>query len=415
MRKFRKKTDYSYYSSYNSKRGRVRFNRVVLASIGGVILVVAIVAMLNITRIKLMWKGYSWSETSEILSLTSSQEDEIVSYKKLDHISDWINLDKKVQYYDDYEKYLTIKPKEKKKEIVKYISDIFDNQVPKLQSMGYSEEDLWQMLETASKEDLQYIIDKNYRADETREYRLVKGYSLQNMEKYMEAYKQYKDYNYSVAITNYPFILSTNPVNAEYTITNPDDILTLVKKGFYLDTEYEPKDLVTPKTLPAQAAEDIKMRKDTANALDEMAEAAKKENYVLLVNSAYRSYQRQSDVYKEFETKFGGLYAAEYVASPGASEHQTGLGVDLTSQSVEDGKHLVFGDTPEYKWVVKNAYKYGFIMRFEPETAAITGIAHEPWHLRYVGKEVAKEIYDKQITLEEYCLYNNKIPALKKK
>lgn len=415
MRKFRKKTDYSYYSSYNSKRGRVRFNRVVLASIGGVILVVAIVAMLNVTRIKLMWKGYSWSETSEILSLTSSQEDEIVSYKKLDHISDWINLDKKVQYYDDYEKYLTIKPKEKKKEIVKYISDIFDNQVPKLQSMGYSEEDLWQMLETASKEDLQYIIDKNYRADETREYRLVKGYSLQNMEKYMEAYKQYKDYKYSVAITNYPFILSTNPVNAEYTITNPDDILTLVKKGFYLDTEYEPKDLVTPKTLPAQAAEDIKMRKDTANALDEMAEAAKKENYVLLVNSAYRSYQRQSDVYKEFETKFGGLYAAEYVASPGASEHQTGLGVDLTSQSVEDGKHLVFGDTPEYKWVVKNAYKYGFIMRFEPETAAITGIAHEPWHLRYVGKEVAKEIYDKQITLEEYCLYNNKIPALKKK
>lgn len=415
MSKFRKKTDYSYYSNYNSKRGKLRFSRVTLVSIAAIILAIVIVAILNLTRIKLMWKGYSWGETSEILSLTSSQEEEVLSYQKLDHISDWINLDKKVQYYDDYEKYLTIKPKEEKQEIINYISDVFENQVPKLQSMGYSDTDIWQMLETASKEDFQYIIDKNYRANDTKEYRNVKGYMLQNMEKYMEAYKQYKDYNYSVAIINYPFIISTNPVDAQYLITNPNDFLILVKKGFYLDSNYEPEDLVTPATLPAQAAEDIKMRKDTAKALDEMSTEAKKENYILLVNSAYRSYQRQSEVYKEFETKFGGLYAAEYVAVPGASEHQTGMGIDLTSQSVEDGKHLVFGDTPEYKWVVKNAYKYGFIMRFEPHTAAITGIAHEPWHLRYVGKDVAKEIHDKKITLEEYCLYNNKIPELIKK
>lgn len=415
MSRFRKKTDYSYYSSYNSKKGKLRINRVVLASIAGIVLVIAIVAMLNLNRIKLMWKGYSWNETSEILSLTGSEEEQVLSYERLDHISEWISLSEEVEYYDDYEKYLAIKPKEDKEEIVKYIDTIFDKQVPKLTSMGYSDKDLWDMLKTATAEDLQYLIDNNYRAEDTKEYRKVKGYVLQNMAQYMETYKQTKDYTYSVVVTNYPFIISTNPVNAEYTITNPKDILTLVKKGFYLSSDYEPDDLVNAKTLPAQAAEDVQMRKEVADALDEMSTDAKKENYTLLVNSAYRSYQRQSDVYKEFETKFGGLYAAEYVATPGASEHQTGLGVDLTSQSVEDGKHLVFGDTPEYKWVVKNAHRYGFIMRFETGTADITGIAHEPWHLRYVGKEAAKEIYEKGITFEEYCLYNNIIPELTKK
>lgn len=415
MSRFRRKPDYSYYSSYNSKRSRLRMNRVFLVGLVGVILVVIIIAMLNLTRIKLMWKGYSWSETSEILSLDGTQEDQILSYEKLDHISQWISLSKEAKYYDDYEKYVTIKPKEDKEEIVEYINGVFDTQVPKLKSMGYSDKDIWDMLKTATANDLQFLIDKKYRAEDTKEYRKVKGYVLSNMEQYIEKYKETKDYTYSVVITNYPFIISTNPVNEEYTITNPDDILSLVKKGFYLSSDYEPKDLVTPETLPAQEAEDIQMRKDVAKALDEMAVAAKKENYTLLVNSAYRSYQRQSDVYKEFETKFGGLYAAEYVAAPGASEHQTGLGVDLTSQSVEDGKHLVFGDTPEYKWVIKNAHLYGFIMRFETGTADITGIAHEPWHLRYVGKEVAKEIYEKGITFEEYCLYNNVIPKLTKK
>ena len=90
------------------------------------------------------------------------------------------------------------------------------------------------------------------------------------------------------------------------------------------------------------------------------------------------------------EQKYGGAYAAEYVATPGASEHQTGLGIDMTSQSVVDKQRLVFGDTTEYKWVVENCAKYGFIVRFTEGTDGITGISHEPWHLRYVGKKTGR-------------------------
>ena len=117
----------------------------------------------------------------------------------------------------------------------------------------------------------------------------------------------------------------------------------------------------------------------------------------------------------DFERRFGGQYANEYVAQPGASEHQTGLGIDLTSQSVVEGKKITFGDTDEYKWVIKNCAKYGFIIRFENGTDGITGIAHEPWHLRYVGKDVAKKIVEKEWTFEEYCLYSNVMPKVTKK
>lgn len=415
MRPFKKKTNYSYYSSYNTSRSRLRINRVILAGIGAFILVVGVVVMLNLTRIKLMWKGYSWGQTSEILSLNSDQENEILSHDKMDHITDWIDLSKKASYYDEYEKYLSMNKKMEYSDVVEFIDDVFDKQVPKLDSLGYKTNDIWDMLKTASQEDMQFIIDKNLTAKETEPFRKIEGCKLQNMEKYIEAYKQHKDYKYSVASTNYPFIISTNQIEEEYTITNPEELLTLVKKGFYLPSNYEPVDLVTPKIPIAPDSEDFKMRKVAAKALEEMTEAAKDEGYSLVLNSAYRSFKRQGEIYKEYEDKWGGLYAAEYVASPGASEHQTGLGVDLTSQSVIEGEKLVFGDTKEYKWVLKNAHNYGFIVRFETGTADITGIAHEPWHLRYVGKDVAKEIYEKGITFEEYCLYHNVIPAVSKK
>ena len=156
------------------------------------------------------------------------------------------------------------------------------------------------------------------------------------------------------------------------------------------------------------------LRKVAAEALVKMIKDAKKEGMYLLLNSGYRSYEEQEKIYQETEQKYGGAYAAEYVATPGASEHQTGLGIDMTSQSVVDKQRLVFGDTTEYKWIVENCAKYGFIVRFTEGTDGITGISHEPWHLRYVGKKVAKEIKDQNWTLEEYCLYKNVIPKFKK-
>ena len=412
----KRKRDYSYYSSYSSgRKSRLKAGRVAIVAVIVIVLIIGLLAFFNLSRIKLLVKGYSFSQTSEILSLSKDDEEEVLSHPKMEHIVNWMKESPKVALYDEYEKYLGINKKMKYADVVEYIDDLFIDQVPKLKSMGYNEKLIWSLIkEGALQNDFQYLIDHKYMAKDITPYRKVKGYQLQKLESYMNAYSIYKDYNYAVGITNYPFIISSNgESNEKYTITNPDSLLTLVKKGFYLPQDYEP-DLVDPEIPVAPDCENPKMTKETSMALTKMYKAAQKEGLELVLNSAYRSYQTQVDTMADFVRRYNTKYANEYVAQPGASEHQTGLGIDLTSQSVVEGKKITFGDTDEYKWVVKNCAKFGFIIRFEDGTDGITVIAHEPWHLRYVGEDVAKKIVEKDWTFEEYCLYNNVMPKVKK-
>ncbi|MGL5084891.1 MAG: M15 family metallopeptidase, partial [Clostridium sp.] len=94
----------------------------------------------------------------------------------------------------------------------------------------------------------------------------------------------------------------------------------------------------------------------------------------------------------------GQDYTNNYIAIPGRSEHQTGLSMDIGDASgnlIEKEKHV--------GWIRDNSYKYGFIVRYPKGKEIITGYSYEPWHIRYVGVEVAKEIFNKNITFEEYC------------
>ena len=89
------------------------------------------------------------------------------------------------------------------------------------------------------------------------------------------------------------------------------------------------------------------------------------------------------------------------MAVPGTSEHQTGLAVDIVDMNYQllDEKQE---DTAVQKWLIKNSYKYGFILRYPSDKSEITGINYEPWHYRYVGKDVAKEVYEQGVCFEEY-------------
>lgn len=413
---FRKKRNYSYYSSYgSSSRFSFKPGRTAVIVAVVVVLVVAVVGFINRNRIQLMFNGYSFSQAGEILDLDSKDVDLILSYDHLDHIDTWLKESEKVEFYDEYEQYRSIHKKTDSENIISEVDKIFDKQAKQLTSLGYSNKDIWNLLKTASSDDLKYLIDNKLTNEDTKEFRKVDGYQVQNTLAYIENYKESKNYNYAVGIVNYPFIISSNPVNQEYMIQNDDDLLILVKNGFNLPASYEPKDLETPDMPIAPDCNNSTLRKECSDALVEMYNAAKELNYDLVLNSGYRSYEQQQAIYNEFETKYGGQYASEYVATPGASEHQTGLGVDLTAQSVVDGKKLNFGDTDEYKWVVKNASDYGFIVRFPTESYSTTGIRHEPWHLRYVGKDVAKKITEENWLFEDYCLHENVIPTVVKK
>ena len=170
----------------------------------------------------------------------------------------------------------------------------------------------------------------------------------------------------------------------------------LVNKHRSLEKDYEPDDLVSIDS--EYAADDTqKGARVAVNAFISMYEAAKKDGYDLVINSSYRSYQDQVDICDTYRDLYGENYVTNFVAKPGFSEHQTGLSFDIGSRNSN-----VFAESEEYEWIQENAHKYGFIQRFPEKYEAVTGFRAEPWHYRYVGKKIAKYIYENDIPFEEY-------------
>ncbi len=139
--------------------------------------------------------------------------------------------------------------------------------------------------------------------------------------------------------------------------------------------------------------------------LQEMFDDMRARDIYPTVVSGYRSYEEQKDIlekkylaYREegYNKSRAKELALEWVALPGTSEHQLGIAVDINPDySVSDGEGV-------YEWLEHNAHKYGFIKRYPEDKTEITGIINEPWHYRYVGQKAAKEMYEKNLCLEEY-------------
>ncbi len=154
----------------------------------------------------------------------------------------------------------------------------------------------------------------------------------------------------------------------------------------------------------------LEIDKRIENNLNEMLAQAKKEGYSIVVCSAYRSVQRQTELFEKEVAKQMKLgktreqaesEASQNTAKPGTSEHSLGLAVDLVSlkNQILDEKQA---NTAENKWLMENCASYGFILRFPKDKTEITGVIYEPWHFRYVGVSAAKEIMELGICLEEY-------------
>lgn len=186
-------------------------------------------------------------------------------------------------------------------------------------------------------------------------------------------------------------------------ILNESDYDVVVNKKRFLSSDYVPKDLVKV-NVPTQLEnpEVNQMRKIPADRLHELFEGAKKEGFTLIARSGYRSYNTQDILYRNVVTSKGQTYADKYSAKPGTSEHQTGLAMDITSEGVNFQLSEDFGELPESIWVKENAHKYGFIIRYPKDKEEIVGYAYEPWHIRYVGVELATKIYKSGLTMEEY-------------
>jgi len=203
-------------------------------------------------------------------------------------------------------------------------------------------------------------------------------------------------------------------LSMEYPVSEASDFdLILINKTHNLSEDYRPEDLVrVDRFVQGVGNDDTHMlRSAAAEALNKMLDAALEDGIELRLRTGFRSFAYQSNLYNSYVEKNGREAADTYSARPGYSEHQTGLCCDLGGKSQGFALSYEFGNTEEGKWVKEHAAEFGYIIRYSDgitdekgvrQPGAVTGYVYEPWHIRYVGIENAKEITEKDICLEEY-------------
>ena len=308
----------------------------------------------------------------------------------------------------------------KHKEIKKEIS--------KLETLGYNTTEI-NKLNKLSKEELN-IIEKNEYNKNLVDIISSKSYKKNNLKLYLkyignevnddvisfinekyyindflDRYLSYKEKNKDLSYKEIVKRVNSNLDFKFYDDSKEADtskgMYTLVNKYYYLDKNYVPDDLVDVEK--EYARDSAKINKTAYENFKKMADEAKKEGLTLLITTAYRNYNFQATLYNNYVRQDGKEQADTYSARPGYSEHQLGYSVDLTNKErVSFGE---FKNTKEFAWLKDNAYKYGFIIRYTEANQYITGYVPESWHYRYVGNDIAKYIYENNITYEEYYAY----------
>ncbi len=181
------------------------------------------------------------------------------------------------------------------------------------------------------------------------------------------------------------------------------ELTVIVDRDQALPADYEPSDLVLLAENGIRASDpSMRVRLVIIPDLGAMFDAALAQGYRLMVFSAYRSYKTQQRVYDYWVNTLGKEEADRSSARPGHSEHQLGTTMDITVVDLKGNVFDDFGNTPAGKWLAENAYRFGFVMSYPPDTELITGYKHEPWHFRYLGRRLAKIIKERDLIPSQY-------------
>ena len=268
----------------------------------------------------------------------------------------------------------------------------------KFSKLGYTEKEI-EIINKLSKKEKEIILEKKY-SKLIPKFIKEDYFIFSNLDEYLKYYIEHKseEKKHIVAMVN------VNANYNNYTHTSKADIskgnLILVNKYNYLTKNFKIDDLVDVSIIYKYGEQ--KVKKEAYEAFKEMHKAAKKENLTLIINSSFRTFEYQEKLWKNYANANGDDYADSYAARAGYSEHQTGLALDIITYGATGE---TFKNTDEYKWLIKNAHKYGFILRYPEDKEDITGYNYESWHYRYVGIDIAKKIYSLGITFDEYYAY----------
>ena len=192
-----------------------------------------------------------------------------------------------------------------------------------------------------------------------------------------------------------PVVSTPSAAAVELDVAAPESISVVVNKGRPLPAGYAPRDLVD--------AGGVQLRAEAAEAYRQLQIGAATANVAVSASSGFRAADEQARLHSSYLERYGSVVAESISARPGFSEHQTGLAVDIASPDGSCSLLPCFEGTPAGVWAAANAHQYGFIIRYPNGAEAITGYSYEPWHLRYIGVDLARRILDAGITLEEYA------------
>ena len=349
-----------------------RKKKIKLKNTSIVLLIIVVLTVLLFDNIRLMQKGYPLKDTFIIRKLKITNELLKNPYSKTISVminSDYFNINNLNDYYAiDYKE-----------------TDNFSKNVYTLLN-DYNGESINKIIKRDPSL-AEYVIKNNIKdIDNYLEYEFFKEKNVDRYIKYFNG--DYKDTVVKVNIGLDKDVYEDSEVVEEYAtdiIVNKHNVLSdsfRVKKLTILDKCSEGENYLSI---------------DAKKAYDELCLASLKENINLGVSSSYRSHQDQVDIYNTYLNTYGKNYVKKYVSYPGYSEHETGLAIDVKSLNSD-----IFANSKEFKWMKDNSYKYGFILRYPEGKEHLTGYNYESWHYRYVGKKIAKYIYENEITFEEY-------------
>lgn len=267
----------------------------------------------------------------------------------------------------------------------------FANNINKLLDKNYTTEEI-NFISNNIKNNVNILL--NMEHINILDFKNISNFDENNLERYLN-YSKKKKYNIKTTVTyvNIGLDLEGYSKYSVYTTKEAENDLTvLVNKYHKLPDDYEASDLV-----PLKNNSNYSLRKAAAEAFAKLTEAANKDNVIFYPFSAYRSFKTQEVLYNRYKTRDGEKAADTYSARPGFSEHQLGLAVDVRSENLPNNL-----TNEHYKWMLDNSYKYGFIIRYPKGKQQITQFIEEPWHIRYLGIDLATKVHDSGLTYDEY-------------
>lgn len=203
-----------------------------------------------------------------------------------------------------------------------------------------------------------------------------------------------------------PTVTPTTPVptpniNWPQPVANPLSYTMVVNKKFRLAADFVPPDL---RTVNVPHTNNHSLRAVVASAVEQMVAAAARQQVHLRLLSGYRAYDAQKRLYASYAATYGQAAADRFSARPGHSEHQSGLALDIGDANAPSCDiQACFGNTAGGKWISRHGVEYGFIVRYAANKESVTGYMSEPWHIRYVGADLARTLAATGQALEEYA------------